>query len=159
MPQPATAQELRQQWLTVRGHHPGDLESEHLDRTLELRADRRRGRFTRFTGHAGPAALPEDFLNRPVSPTALEEWVNNPFGYFVTKVLGAELFADNARRLLDGEAVNHDGRRIRVTPKCATPSSSCALRRLHHPRRESRANLRTRTLMTIPRTRSRLVIA
>jgi alkanesulfonate monooxygenase SsuD/methylene tetrahydromethanopterin reductase-like flavin-dependent oxidoreductase (luciferase family) len=24
-------------------------------------------------------------------------------------------------RLLDGEAVNHDGRRIRVTPKCATP--------------------------------------
>ena len=39
-------------------------------------------------------ALPADFLDRPVSPTALEEWVNNPFGYFVTKVLGAELFAD-----------------------------------------------------------------
>ncbi|WP_158041185.1 PD-(D/E)XK nuclease family protein [Kocuria sp. CNJ-770] len=93
-PQPATAQELRQQWLTVRGHHPGDLDSEHLNRALEIRADRRRGRFTRYTGHAGPAALPEDFLNRPVSPTALEEWVNNPFGYFVTKVLGAELFAD-----------------------------------------------------------------
>lgn len=93
-PQPATAQELRQQWLTVQGHRPGSLGNEHLDRALELRADRRRGRFTRFTGHAGPDALPADFLDRAISPTALEEWVNNPFGYFVTKVLGAELFAD-----------------------------------------------------------------
>lgn len=93
-PRPVTAQELRQQWLTVRGHRADGLGDEHLDRVLQLRADRRRGRFTRFTGHAGPSALPEDFLDRPVSPTALEEWVNNPFGYFVTKVLGAELFAD-----------------------------------------------------------------
>ncbi|MGQ1838214.1 PD-(D/E)XK nuclease family protein [Kocuria turfanensis] len=91
---PATAQELRQQWLAVRGHEPGALGSEHLDRVLAVRADRRRGRFTRFTGHAGPAALPADFLDRPISPTALEEWANNPFGYFVTKVLRAELFAD-----------------------------------------------------------------
>lgn len=93
-PQPATGQELRQQWLAVSGHEPEALGNDHLDRVLQLRTDRRRGHFTRFTGHAGPEALPADFLNRPVSPTALEEWVNNPFGYFVTKVLGAELFAD-----------------------------------------------------------------
>ncbi|MFI7484080.1 PD-(D/E)XK nuclease family protein [Kocuria sp. M1R5S2] len=93
-PQPATAQELRQQWLAGSGHEPHALGNEHLDRVLQLRADRRRGHFSRFTGHAGQDALPADFLDRPVSPTALEEWVNNPFGYFVTKVLGAELFAD-----------------------------------------------------------------
>jgi ATP-dependent helicase/nuclease subunit B len=93
-PRPVTAQELRQQWLMVSGHTPHALGDEHLDRVLELRADRRRGRFTRFTGHAGPGAVPQDHLDRPISPTALEDWVNNPFGYFVTKVLGAELFAD-----------------------------------------------------------------
>lgn len=93
-PQPATAQELRQQWLAISGHEPHALGHDHLDRVLRLRRDRRRGHFTRFTGHAGQDALPADFLDRPVSPTALEEWVNNPFGYFVTKVLGAELFAD-----------------------------------------------------------------
>ncbi|MDO5663356.1 MAG: hypothetical protein Q4G40_11725, partial [Brachybacterium sp.] len=67
----------------------------------EIRADRRMGHFTRYTGNVGPLAgsfdvrEPADGAHqggRGISPTALEDWSHDPFDYLLSRVLGAELF-------------------------------------------------------------------
>jgi ATP-dependent helicase/nuclease subunit B len=83
-------------------------------RAREIRADRREGRFTRFTGnlHAvvdkappgthglrvtNPVTSPDagspDEERLAVSPTGLELWAKDPFSYFLERVLHVELFA------------------------------------------------------------------
>jgi ATP-dependent helicase/nuclease subunit B len=83
-------------------------------RAREIRADRREGRFTRFTGNLGSVArdappgtrglrvtnsAPAAGTQLPsedrfaVSPTGLEQWAKDPFSYFLERVLHADLFA------------------------------------------------------------------
>lgn len=65
-----------------------------------IRADRRDGRFTRFTGDlSGLTSLDRvDLLEahdgnpRVTSASALETWASDPFVYLLERVLGAELF-------------------------------------------------------------------
>lgn len=93
---------------------PTDVLPAAAIRAREIRADRREGRFTRFTGNLGTVARdappgtrglrvtnpapaaggqvpPEERF--AVSPTGLEQWAKDPFSYFLERVLHAELFA------------------------------------------------------------------
>lgn len=58
-----------------------------IARARELRADRRAGRFTRFTGNLAAAADLIDILDSPLAPTRLEEWVSSPYLFFVQRIL------------------------------------------------------------------------
>lgn len=65
-----------------------------LHRALEVRHDRHHGAFSRFNGdlsrHAGSFFDPA----KAISPTSLEDWATNPFGYFMKRVLKAKVFQD-----------------------------------------------------------------
>jgi ATP-dependent helicase/nuclease subunit B len=93
---------------------PTDVLPDTAIRAREIRADRREGRFTRFTGNLGAVArdappgmrglrvtnpAPASGTRIPpeerfaVSPTGLEQWAKDPFSYFLERVLHADLFA------------------------------------------------------------------
>ena len=54
---------------------------------LQMRADRRRGRFTRFTGDLSSVAHLIGAANETISATNLEDWVSSPYFYFIRHVL------------------------------------------------------------------------
>ena len=54
----------------------------------ELRHDRRRGEFTRFTGNLAPVAHLISVADTTISATSLEDWASSPYFYFLRHVLG-----------------------------------------------------------------------
>ncbi len=75
-----------------------------LARAVEIRRHRREGLFGRFTGNlsAYPGTLID--LSRAISPSSLEDWAANPFGYFLKRVLQVGLFEDLNLELQIGPA-------------------------------------------------------
>lgn len=75
-----------------------------LARAVEIRRHRREGLFDRFTGNLSshPGTLIK--LSRAISPSSLEDWAANPFGYFLKRVLQVGLFEDLGLELQIGPA-------------------------------------------------------
>ncbi|WP_010539780.1 PD-(D/E)XK nuclease family protein [Dietzia alimentaria] len=93
---PATAAELRIRELAadgwqVRADAPGPLLRSHA-----MRRDRRLGRFSRFTGDVSAAADLLTVLDRPISPTRLEDWAQSPYLFFLGTVLRVRVLDDPA---------------------------------------------------------------
>lgn len=63
-------------------------------RAIELRSDRRVGRFTRFTGNVEAAAELVTLLQQPIAPTRLEDWVSSPYLFFMQRILGVSPLDD-----------------------------------------------------------------
>ncbi|WP_439565064.1 PD-(D/E)XK nuclease family protein [Microcella sp.] len=61
---------------------------ELLDRARAMRDDRRRGRFTRFTGNLVDVSDLIPYTDAPIAATELEEWVASPLFFFVRRILG-----------------------------------------------------------------------
>ncbi|WP_024794842.1 PD-(D/E)XK nuclease family protein [Tomitella biformata] len=87
--EPATEAE----WL-VRAGAAARGECPIIAGATELRADRRFGRFTRFTGNVASAAELITLLSQPIAPTRLEEWVASPYLFFIQRVLGVSPLDD-----------------------------------------------------------------
>lgn len=89
-----TAQEWRLRTCLSGGRSNLAVADGILHRALEVRYDRHHGAFSRFNGdlsrHAGSFFDPA----KAISPTSLEDWVTNPFGYFMKRVLKAKVFQD-----------------------------------------------------------------
>lgn len=66
---------------------PDLVSPELLRRAHEMRRDRRRGIFSRFTGDVSSARDHLDVLATPVSPSRLEDWAQSPYLFFLTTVL------------------------------------------------------------------------
>lgn len=86
---------------------PGGVSSvaeSSLATALEIRRHRQQGLFGRFTGdlsaHSGALI---DF-SLAISPSSLEDWVSNPFGYFLKRILRVGLFEDLDLELQIGPA-------------------------------------------------------
>jgi ATP-dependent helicase/nuclease subunit B len=58
-----------------------------IDVALQMRADRRRGRFTRFTGDLSSVSHLIEAASETISATNLEDWVSSPYFYFIRHVL------------------------------------------------------------------------
>lgn len=101
---PATPAELRIRALAATNWRLGDqtagvdsdepelpvpdlLVPDLLRRAYEMRHDRRRGIFSRFTGDVSAAREHLNVLDSPVSPTRLEDWAQSPYLFFLTTVL------------------------------------------------------------------------
>ena len=95
-PDPATAAELRIRALAADQWSPGAGAPEPLVRAHQMRRDRRLGRFTRFTGDVSSARELLTVLDRPVSPTRLEDWAQSPYLFFLSTVLGVRPLDDPA---------------------------------------------------------------
>lgn len=92
---PASEQEFRLNQLANETTLPKPLrdtvgDDEILDRARTLIRARASHEFTRFDGNLSGEPLPAVGVDRPVSPTQLETWVNCPFGYFVKRLLRVE---------------------------------------------------------------------
>ena len=61
---------------------------------LVMRADRRAGRFTRFTGAVGESARHIRLFDTPVAPTRLEEWATSPYLFFLQRILRAQVLPE-----------------------------------------------------------------
>ena len=75
-----------------------------LATALEIRRHRRQGQFGRFTGDLSAHSGSLIDLSRAISPSSLEDWVSNPFGYFLKRVLRVGLFEDLDLELQIGPA-------------------------------------------------------
>ena len=84
---PATPTELRLRELAARGWGADPRSPASLLRAHEMRRDRRSGVFTRFTGNVESERDLLTVLDRPVSPTRLEDWAQSPYLFFLTSVL------------------------------------------------------------------------
>ena len=93
---PATVSELRIRRLSANGWLAGPEAPELLVRSHEMRRDRRRGRFTRFTGDVSSAAGLLTVLDHPLSPTRLEDWAQSPYLFFLSTVLRVRTLDDPA---------------------------------------------------------------
>lgn len=93
---PATATELRLRALCATGWTPGEAAPELLRRAHEMRTDRRRGRFSRFTGDVSAVADLLTVLEQPLSPTRLEDWAQSPYLFFLSTVLRVRVLDDPA---------------------------------------------------------------
>ncbi len=91
-PFPSSAQDHRLRSLAA-GAVCDDTDGRHA-RAVQCMNERASRRFTRFDGnvtriqHVVPGPRRDA---RPISATALQEWSKNPFEYFVSRVLGAEI--------------------------------------------------------------------
>ncbi len=93
---PATLTELRIRELATNGWQPRAGAPELIGRAHEMRQDRRRGRFTRFTGDVSSAADLLTVLDHPISPTRLEDWAQSPYLFFLSTVLRVRTLDDPA---------------------------------------------------------------
>ncbi len=93
---PATLAELRIRDLSAHGWLARADAPDLLVRAHEMRQDRRRGRFTRFTGDVSSAADLLTFLDHPLSPTRLEDWAQSPYLFFLSTVLRVRTLDDPA---------------------------------------------------------------
>ncbi|MDQ6754335.1 MAG: PD-(D/E)XK nuclease family protein, partial [Actinomycetota bacterium] len=99
-----TEQEWRLRSRLAPVEKPWELEDKFLAAALDVRADRRLGRFTRFNGNLGSMAGSIVDTEKAISPTSLEDWVANPFGYFLKGVLKVRIFEDLELELQVGPA-------------------------------------------------------
>lgn len=86
---------------------PGGVSSvaeTELATALEIRHHRRQGLFGRFTGDLSAHSGSLIDLSRAISPSSLEDWVSNPFGYFLKRILRVGLFEDLDLELQIGPA-------------------------------------------------------
>lgn len=67
-----------------------------LARAHEMRRDRGRGVFSRFTGDVSSVNELVTVLDRPVSPTRLEDWAQSPYLFFLGTVLRVRPLDDPA---------------------------------------------------------------
>lgn len=93
---PATVAELRIRELAGNTWRVGAGAPALLARAHELRGDRRFGRFTRFTGDVSTAADLLTVLDRPLTPTRLEDWAQSPYLFFVGTILRVRALDDPA---------------------------------------------------------------
>ena len=93
---PATAAELRLRELAADGWQVRTDAPEPLVRAHTMRRDRRLGRFSRFTGDVSAAADLLTVLDRPISPTRLEDWAQSPYLFFLGTVLRVRVLDDPA---------------------------------------------------------------
>lgn len=93
---PATSAELRIRTLAGSAWRVGADSPDLLVRAHQLRADRRLGRFTRFTGDVSTAADLLTVLDRPLSPTRLEDWAQSPYLFFLSTILRVRTLDDPA---------------------------------------------------------------
>ncbi|MCQ1947564.1 PD-(D/E)XK nuclease family protein [Arthrobacter sp. zg-Y1116] len=89
----ATPQEWRVRRLLTEGPD-SDAVDRVLAAALEVRDHRRIGTFSRFNGNLAAVAGSIIDPDVPISPTNLEDWVISPLGYFLRRILKAELFED-----------------------------------------------------------------
>ena len=95
-PDPATAAELRIRALAGSAWRVGADSPDLLVRAHQVRTDRRLGRFTRFTGDVSAAADLLTVLDRPLSPTRLEDWAQSPYLFFLSTILRVRTLDDPA---------------------------------------------------------------
>lgn len=95
-PDPATTTELRLRALASDGWRAGPDAPEPLVRAHRMRRDRRLGVFSRYTGDASSASDLVTVLDRPVSPTRLEDWAQSPYLFYLGTVLGVRTLDDPA---------------------------------------------------------------
>ena len=93
---PATLAELHIRQLAGNAWRVGDDAPDLLVRAHQLRGDRRFGRFTRFTGDVSTAADLLTVLDRPLSPTRLEDWAQSPYLFFISTILRVRVLDDPA---------------------------------------------------------------
>ena len=93
---PATRNELRIRALAADGWRVGVGAPALLARAHEMRRDRRKGLFSRFTGDVSTVADLLTVLDRPVSPTRLEDWAQSPYLFFLGTVLRVRPLDDPA---------------------------------------------------------------
>lgn len=93
---PATPAELRIRGLAAHGWRVGPNVPGLLARAHEMRRDRRRGVFSRFTGDVSSVSDLVTILDRPVSPTRLEDWAQSPYLFFLGTVLTVRPLEDPA---------------------------------------------------------------
>ena len=93
---PATAAELRIRELAAADWKVTARAPALLARAHQLRGDRRFGRFTRFTGDVSAAADLLTVLERPLSPTRLEDWAQSPYLFFIGTILRVRALDDPA---------------------------------------------------------------
>ncbi|MVZ91724.1 PD-(D/E)XK nuclease family protein [Microbacter sp. ANSKLAB05] len=96
---PATVSELRIRQLSANGWLARPGAPGLLVRAHEMRQDRRRGRFTRFTGDVSAAARLLTVLDHPLSPTRLEDWAQSPYLFFLSTVLRVRTLDDPAAEI------------------------------------------------------------
>lgn len=65
-----------------------------LRRAARMRADRRSGHFTEFTGNVGESPLLRSFFDRAIAPTRLEEWAKSPYLFFIRRILGVDVLSE-----------------------------------------------------------------
>ncbi len=85
---PATEAEWRIRAERSEGDWRAAPEADLIDRARQMRDDRRRGRFTRFTGSLVEVAALIPYAETPIAATELEEWVASPLFFFVRRILG-----------------------------------------------------------------------
>ena len=93
---PATAAELRLRALAAAGWRVEAGAPGLLARSHEMRRDRRTGLFSRFTGDVSTVRDLLTVLDRPVSPTRLEDWAQSPYLFFLGTVLRVRPLDDPA---------------------------------------------------------------
>ena len=93
---PATAAELRLRELAASGWQVRAGAPEPLIRAHTMRRDRRLGHFSRFTGDVSATADLLTVLDRPISPTRLEDWAQSPYLFFLGTVLRVRVLDDPA---------------------------------------------------------------
>lgn len=91
---PAGAAATPQEWRVRAVIASGTLDDAVLQSALEVRSDRREGKFSRFNGNLRGVADAVFDPEKPISPTHLEDWVISPLAYFLRRVLRAEVFED-----------------------------------------------------------------
>lgn len=85
---PATDAEWRIRAELSDGDWRGAPDVGLIDRARAMRGDRRRGRFTRFTGNLAEVADLIPYTDTPIAATELEEWVASSLFFFVRRILG-----------------------------------------------------------------------
>lgn len=93
---PATSAELRIRQLAAADWQVGATAPDLLVRAHQMRGDRRFGRFTRFTGDVSSVADLLTVLDRPLSPTRLEDWAQSPYLFFIGTILRVRVLEDPA---------------------------------------------------------------
>ncbi|MDV8001957.1 PD-(D/E)XK nuclease family protein [Rhodococcus sp. IEGM 1408] len=96
---PATAAELRIRALAADEWRVGARAPALLARAHEMRRDRRKGLFSRFTGNVSTVRDLLTVFDHPVSPTRLEDWAQSPYLFFLGTVLRVRPLDDPAAHI------------------------------------------------------------
>lgn len=96
---PATAAELRIRALAADEWRVGTSAPALLARAHEMRRDRRKGVFSRFTGDVSTVRDLLTVFDHPVSPTRLEDWAQSPYLFFLGTVLRVRPLDDPAAHI------------------------------------------------------------